>query len=148
MEATTMRSALIVLIVPLSLALLPGCRKQPPTHPVQHVEGTPHTDQVLSAFRSARLPPDGFVATNPVPVHAVYCEHGTVAGVDTTICEYQDDQTLDKGVQEIKAGWARIDVHTGVVVRAKRTLLTLVDRERREPSGKTISQMVDVFRGL
>jgi hypothetical protein len=48
----------------------------------------------------------------------------------------------------VKEGWARVDVHTGVVLAAKRTTMSVVDRERREPSGKTISQMTKAFRKL
>jgi len=48
----------------------------------------------------------------------------------------------------VKEGWARVDVHTGVIVRAKRTTMVVVDRERREPSGKTISQMAKIFAKL
>jgi hypothetical protein len=146
-----MRISRLALVIPLPLLLawFPGCRKKSPPPPAaQHVQGTPHTDQALSAFRTAGLPPEGFVALHPPPAPAVFCEQGRVKGVDTTICEYQDDVGLDQGVQQIKAGWARADVHTGVVVRAKYTLLTLVDRERREPSGKTITQMVKLFREL
>jgi hypothetical protein len=146
-----MRVSLLTLGIPLPLllALFPACRKESPATPAaQHVQGTPHTDQALSAFRTAGLAPEDFVAMQPAPAPAVFCEQGRVKGVDTTICEYQDDVGLDLGVQQTKAGWARADVHTGVVVRAKYTLLTLVDRERREPSGKTISQMVKVFREL
>jgi hypothetical protein len=145
-----MRRFPLAFALPVLFAALPGCHKdQPATAPASlHVQGTPHTDEVLAVFRKAGLLPDGFVAMKPVPEHATYCEHGKVGGVDTTICEYRDDQALDRGVQQIKADWARVDAHTGVVVRAKRTLLAVVDRERREPSGKTISQMINVFSGL
>jgi len=144
-----MRTLFLVIALPLLVAL-PSCRKKQPVPPPAsvHVPGTPHTDEVLTAFRNAGLTPDGFAAVKPIPAHATYCEHGKVNAIDTTLCEYRDDQALDKAVQEIKAGWARIDAHTGVVVRAKRTLLAVVDRERREPSGKTINQMLNVFSGL
>jgi hypothetical protein len=145
---STVRIALVLIPLPLLLGPLPGCRKESPPPVARHVQGTPHTDQALSAFRAAGLSPEGFVALRPAPEPAVFCERGRVKGVDTTICEYQDDVGLDRGVQQAKAGWARADVHTGVVVRAKYTLLTLADRERREPSGKTIRQMVKIFREL
>jgi hypothetical protein len=145
-----MRRFALAFALPLLLVALPGCRKdQRATAPDNlHVPGTPHTDEVLAAFRKAGLLPDGFVASKPVPEAAAYCEHGKVGGVDTTICEYRDDQALDRGVQAVRAEWARVDAHTGVVVRAKRTLLAVVDRERREPSGKTINQMINVFSAL
>jgi hypothetical protein len=145
-----MKRRLLAPAMLLLAATAPACRKGQPAAPSAsvHVPGTPHTDEVLAAFRTAGLAPDGFAAMNPMPEHATYCEHGKVAAIDTTICEYRDDQALDRGVQLIKTGWARIDAHTGVVVRAKHTLLAVVDRERREPSGKTINQMINVFSAL
>jgi hypothetical protein len=131
------------------LAALCACKGKPPRPaPANHVPGTPHTDEVLGAWRNAGLVPDGFAFAAPPPNTATYCERGRVQGVDTTICEYGDDASLDRGVQQVKQEWARLDVHTGVVVRAKRTTMVAVDRERREPSGKTISQMAKVFSKL
>jgi hypothetical protein len=136
------------LALTLALAVLPACRKHPAVPPATHVTGTPHTDEVLTAWRNAGLTPEGFTAAPPPPSTASYCERGKVAGVDTTVCEYADDPALDRGVEQVRREWARQDVHTGVVLRAKRTTMVAVDRERREPSGKTISQMAKVFGKL
>lgn len=144
-----MRTLRFTIVLSMLLGILPACRKEPPAPPTHvHVPGTPHTDEVLTAFRQAGLVPDGFAEMKPVPAPATYCEHGHVNGVDTMVCEYQDDATLNQGIQQIKSGWASVDAHTGVAVRTKRTLLAVVDRERREPSGKTISQMVSIFNRL
>jgi hypothetical protein len=134
------------------LAALPACGKNktaaPPTTTASHVQGTPHTDEVLGAWRNAGLAPEAFSSVQPVPYGAAYCEHGTVHGVDTTVCEYASDDALARGTQLVKQEWARVDAHTGVVLRAKRTSMVAVDRERREPNGKTISQMAKVFGKL
>jgi hypothetical protein len=133
------------------LAALPACAKNKttpsgaPTSPAAHVQGTPHTDEVLNAWRNAGLAPEGFARIEPAPNGAAYCEHGQIHGVDTLVCEYASEETLTSGMQQVKEGWARVDAHTGVMVRAKRTTMAVVDRERREPSGKTINQMVKVF---
>ena len=133
-------------------ALLPACKKnksdEPRAAPPAHVQGTPRTDDVLNAWRSAGLAPEGFVAVQPPPNSADYCEHGRVRGVDTLVCEYASEEALARGTQQVKEGWARVDAHTGVVLRAKRTTMVVVDRERREPSGKTISQMAKIFSKL
>jgi hypothetical protein len=113
-----------------------------------HVAGTPHTDDVLDAWKSAGLKPEGFAALTPVPWVATYCEKGSVGGVDTTVCEYADDGALDRGQQQLKAEWERTGVHTGVVVRTKRTLLSAVDQQLSDPNGKTINQLVQAFRKL
>lgn len=139
----------------LAAALTSACHKDksPETSPgtaisTAHVAGTPSTIEVLNAWRNAGLAPDGFAAVPPSPPSASYCEHGTVRGVDTTVCEYASDDAVATGTQQVKAEWARADVHTGVILRAKRTTMVAVDRERREPSGKTISQMAKTFGKL
>jgi len=113
-----------------------------------HVDGTPHTDAVLDAWKSAGLKPEGFAPVAPPPFAATYCERGTVAGVDTTVCEYADDGAVDRGQQQVRDEWARTGVHTGVVLRDKRTILSAVDRDLRDPNGKTINQLVQAFRKL
>jgi len=113
-----------------------------------HVSGTPQTDAVLDAWKSAGLTPGPFAPVQPAPYAASYCERGDVNGVETLVCEYADDSALDRGQQQLKEEWARANVHTGVTVRTKRTLLSAVDRERRDPNGKTINQLVQAFRKL
>jgi hypothetical protein len=145
-----MRTRIPLVVLVAGLAALPACRK-PKTSgpPATHVPGTPHTDDVLAAWRSAGLAPEGFTSiAPPAPDTATYCEHGKVRGVDTTVCEYDSDQALARGEAQVRADWQRLDVHTGVILRAKRTTMVAVDRERREPSGRTISEMTKVFRKL
>ena len=113
-----------------------------------HAAGTPHTGDVLDAWKSAGLKPEGFVALTPAPWVATYCEKGSVAGVDATVCEYADDGALDRGQQQLKAEWEHAGVHTGVAVRTKRTLLSAVDHQLSDPHGKTINQLVQAFRKL
>ena len=138
----------------LLLAAVTACGKNKaagagaPASPTAHVQGTPHTDDVLNAWRSAGLAPEGFARIEPAPNSATFCEHGQVRGVDTLVCEYTSEDALTRGAQQVKEGWARVDIHTGVILRAKRTTMVVVDRERREPSGKTISLLAKVFGKL
>jgi hypothetical protein len=113
-----------------------------------HVEGTPHTDAVLEAWSGAGLAPQGFAAVQPVPYAATYCERGIVSGVETLVCEYADDGAITRGQQQLKDEWAKAGVQTAVAVRTKRTLLAAVDRERHDPNGKTINQLIQTFRKL
>lgn len=133
----------------LVTAWISGCkaRTEVPV-PAAHVPGTPHTDDVLSAWRNAGLAPEGFTAVEPAPNSAAYCEHGKVHGVDTLVCEYRSDADAAQGARQVREGWERVDAHTGVLLKAKRTMMVAVDRERREPSGKTIHQMAKAFRKL
>ncbi|MGD0839463.1 MAG: hypothetical protein ABSB49_22735, partial [Polyangia bacterium] len=55
---------------------------------------------------------------------------------------------MSEGIRRVKEEWQRVDVHTAVVLPARQTTMVVVDRERREPSGMTISRMVDAFRKL
>jgi len=145
------RSAILALVALASVGLAPaGCGKSKPAAggAPAHVDGTPHTDAVLDAWKSAGLAPNGFTAVVPVPYLAAYCERGAVAGVDATVCEYTDDGALDRGQQQVKDEWARAGVHTGVVLRDKRTLLSAVDHELADPNGKTINQLIQTFRKL
>jgi hypothetical protein len=113
-----------------------------------HVSGTPHTDAVVDAWKSAGLTPEGFALIEPPPYGASYCEQGRIQGVDALLCEYGDDASLERGQKQIRDEWARAGVKTGVALRTKHTLMAVVDRERRDPNGKIINQMVSAFRKL
>ena len=137
----------------MTLAFASGCGKNKAgdgatTAPAAHASGTPQTIAVLDAWRGAGLAPQGFAAVNPPPYVAAYCERGAVSGVEALICEYADDAAIDRGQQQLKAEHERAGVHTGVTLRTKRTLLSIVDREQRDPNGKTINQLVQTFRKL
>jgi hypothetical protein len=146
------------LAVATATSLLGGCGKKSGapaggpagSQPVaaSHVSGTPHTDDVVDAWRSAGLRPEGFAPLQPIPYGAAFCEEGRVQGIDTLVCEYADDGTLGRGQQLLKDEWGREGVHTGVTLTTKRTLLAIVDRGRHDPNGKTISQLVKAFRKL
>lgn len=139
-----------VLLGALALIASEGCKKSASTTapPPSHVPGALRTDDVLNAWRNAGLAPEGFAPLVPTPNGAGYCEHGTVGGVDTVVCEYVSNEAVATGIKLTKEGWARVDAHTAVILQARRTTMAVVDRERREPSGKTISQMATAFRKL
>jgi hypothetical protein len=137
------------------IAAAAGCSKKAPAPgaapgatPAAHVSGTPQTGDVIDAMKSAGLPPEGFASLEPVPFGASYCEQGRVQGVDTLICEYADDGSLDRGKQLVHDEWGRENVQTGVTTTTKRTLLAVADRGHHDPNGKTISQILKVFKKL
>lgn len=113
-----------------------------------HVDGTPHTDAVIDGWKSAGLATEGFAAVQPVPYGASYCEQGRVQGLDALICEFAQDAALNQGDHLLRQEWERQGVHTGVSLRTQRTLLAVVDRGLHDPNGKTIRQLVQVFRKL
>src|SRR5689334_21253529 len=132
------------------LAMLLGCGKKAGggAGDRPHVEGTTHTDQVLDAWKGAGLAPETFTSIDPAAYRAGYCAQGKVAGVDTIICEYSDDNSLDSAKKLIQDEWNREGVHTGVAMRSKRTLLAVADRARVDPNGKTIAKLVETFKKL
>src|SRR5262249_43242227 len=103
-----------------------------------HVGGTPSTDEVVDALKSAGLPIGGFSVVDPLAFHAGYCAQGRVGSIETLICEYRDDVSLDRAKKALQKQWSQENVHTGVAVRAKRTLLAVADRAKTDPNGKTI----------
>jgi hypothetical protein len=144
-----LRSRILLVLVVICGAAAATCNKNKGGAPAAaHVEGTPHTDAVLDAWSGAGLAPQGFAAVRPVPYAAAYCERGSVGGVETLVCEYSDDGAIARGQQELRDEWAKAGVQTAVAVRTKRTLLAAVDRERHDPNGKTINQLIQAFRKL
>ena len=156
------RAAMFVLVggcVVLSGATS-GCKKQaadgaganpsaaaaPPA--AQHVDGTPHTDAAVKAWQGAGLTPEGFAAVTPAPFGAAYCEQGRVQAIDTMVCEYRDQAALARGKTEMLEQWGREGANTAVAFQTKLTLLGAMDRARKDPNGKVMSQLVETFRKL
>ena len=139
-----------ILVGLTGLAMLVGCSKggagAPGDRP--HVDGTTHTDQVLDAWKGAGLQPETFTSIDPAAYRAGYCAQDKVGGVDTIICEYRDDSSLDGAKKAIQDEWNREGVHTGVAMRTKRTLLAVADRAKVDPNGKTIAKLVEAFKKL
>jgi hypothetical protein len=142
------------ILFPVALACALGCSKTtaaPPTGaPADrpHVPGTPHTDDVVKAWQGAGLAADGFVSVDPTAYRAGYCSQGQVAGVETVICEYSDDASLNQAKQQIQDSWKRQALMTGVAVQQKRTLIAVADRAKADPTTKTISKLISTFKQL
>ena len=127
-------------------AVAPGAT--PPPAAAQHVDGTPHADAAVKAWQGAGLTPEGFAPLTPAPFGAAYCEQGRVQAIDTVVCEYRDQEALTRGKAELLEQWGREGANTAVAFQTKLTLLGAMDRARRDPNGKLISQLVDAFRKL
>ena len=124
----------------------PSAAAAPPT--AQHVDGTPHTDAAVKAWQGAGLTPEGFAPMTPVPFGAAYCEQGRVQAIDTVVCEYRDQEALGRGKTEMLEKWGREGANTAVAFQTKLTLLGVLDRGRKDPNGKVMSQLVETFRKL
>src|SRR5207245_11222473 len=112
-----------ILALAAAVALAGGCSKKAGAGGAAggrpHVDGTPHTDQVVDAWKGAGLSPETFTAIDPVAYRAGYCAQGRVAGVDTIICEYQDDDSLDRAKKASQDERNREVVQTGDPLRTK-----------------------------
>jgi hypothetical protein len=113
-----------------------------------HVEGTPHTDAVVSALRGAGLKTEGLAVQTPVPYGAAYCEQGRVEAIDTLICEFRDTDSLTRGKAALMETWGKEGSQTGLAFASKLTLIGVFDRARQDPNGKLISRVVETFRKL
>jgi hypothetical protein len=134
----------------LALATLAaGCGKKTsaPGEP-PHASGTPHTDEVLDAWKKEGLAPDNFAFTSPAAYGGAYCARGQVAGVEALICEYADDQGVDRGKKLVEDQFEKQGMATAVVARTKRTVLAVADRTSVDPTGKTINRLIVAFRKL
>ncbi len=70
------------------------------------------------------------------------CWSGSVAGMDTVLCQYKDRPTARAAR---KAGLAFVGNTTGVAIDAGVWLLAVSDRKGADPSGKTINQISKIF---
>jgi hypothetical protein len=114
----------------------------------QHVDGTPHTDAAVKAWQGAGLTPEGFAAVTPVPFGAAYCEQGRVQSIETLVCEFRDQEALNRGKTELLEQWGKQGANTAVAFQTKLTLMGALDRGRSDPNGKVMSKLVETFRKL
>lgn len=71
------------------------------------------------------------------------CKQGTLKGLETTICQYPDPAAATAARQ---AGLAHVGEVTGVALPAGNLLLMVADRDKADPSGRTINEIVKIFR--
>jgi hypothetical protein len=114
----------------------------------QHVDGTPHPDEIVNAWKGAGLTTEGFALLAPPPYGAAYCEQGRVQAIEAVVCEYRDADALTRGKAALLAQWESEGGNTGVALASKLTLLGVLDRGRQDPNGKVISKVVETFRKL
>lgn len=132
----------------LVVLLLTACQEKTGPAALPHVKGTPKTDDVVDAWDDAGLKPDPFEAVEPGPYRAGYCAQGQVKQVEALICEYRDDESLDRARKGFQEGWAKKGIHTGATVRTGRTLVVVSDPKKADPNGKTIHALLMAVKKL
>ena len=116
-----------------------GCKRP-------HVEGTVAVDSVLAAWGAAGFDTKAVTNLEPDAWMAGACSRGLVVGLDVLLCEYPGDDTLATGEQKIMSDWEEESIATAAVVRTSRTLLAVADRNKADPNGRTVAQLVKIFR--
>jgi len=138
------RVPLAIAAVMLAVAMgttLAGCRHS-------HVGGTVSTDEVLAALKEGGFDVGGVKNVEPENWSADHCVSGQVAAVELLICEYETDAALAQGEGKVQHEWDSVNVETGVVLRQRRTMLALADRDKKDIGGRAIARMLNAFRAL
>lgn len=71
------------------------------------------------------------------------CQSGTVSGLDVVVCKFETEQAAKAA--ETK-GLAWVGEATGACVASRSHALAVVDRRKADPSGRTINQVIKLFR--
>lgn len=72
------------------------------------------------------------------------CLSGTVSGVDVVICRFASDQAA-KAAEGSGLNW--VGEATGASVASGAVALAVADRRNADPTGRTMNQIINVFRG-
>ncbi len=107
---------------------------------------TPAKDaaQVLERWQKAGLEVGEFEPVEVKSLDGAECRRGAVAGVETTLCRFADD---DAAKAAAPAGLKLVANTTGAALPRGPLLLVVADRKGADPSGKTINKMTKIFLG-
>ena len=102
-----------------------------------------HLKDAESALSGAGFKTDSLQNSDPSKFSGQKCVQGQLGGVDAVLCEYGsvDAVNLGKTAGEEWVGQAQ----TGLVVTNGFTVLALADRNRADPSGKTLQKMAEAY---
>jgi hypothetical protein len=71
------------------------------------------------------------------------CKQGKLSGIETTICQYPD---ADAARAARPAGLTHVGEVTGVALPVGTLLLIVADRDKADPLGRKINEIVTIFR--
>jgi hypothetical protein len=101
-------------------------------------------DAVVAAWTKAGLTVSPLTPADGTVLGGGDCQAGTVGGLDVTLCSYTDAHAADSAQA---AGLAAVGQATGVSLAQGTQLLVIADRRSTDPSGRTIHQLTQIFRG-
>ena len=97
----------------------------------------------VEAWQKAGLETSTFAAVDGKAFGDATCKAGTIRGVATTVCEYKG---ADDAKRAEAAGLSQVRDATGLALAQGKLLLVLVDRDRKDPNGKTMNEIARTFR--
>ncbi|HEX2572000.1 MAG TPA: hypothetical protein VH877_20825 [Polyangia bacterium] len=133
-----MRLTTLLLIVPLTAAVVGGCGKSKPAENAAIEDAT-------GRLTSAGLKVEGLTAADPGRYAAQRCQAGRVENFDALLCEYGDVAALEAARKKME-GWIANAV-TGVTLKHGRVLVGVADRGRVDPNGKNLRRIIQALNG-
>jgi len=121
-----------ILLVAGAITLVLGCGD----------DGGSGVSGTVSAWKSAGLEPTKFEKDDGAKLDATACHRGKVSGIYATLCEYKDA----KAATAAKAkGLKSVGNRTGISLSRNSWLLVAVDRDKVDPSGRTMNKLATAF---
>ena len=125
-----MRTTLLVAAVAVALAALAACDKG-------GAGGPDPRGALIAAWKKGGLSPSPMSAA-AVPV-GKDCQRGTVGAIEVLLCVYPSAKEAEAAKE---AGLAWVGDTTGAAEPAGRVLISIADRRKSDPSGRTINQLM------
>jgi hypothetical protein len=99
--------------------------------------------EATDAMVAAGFKADAFTAVDPKGFTAQKCTYGKLEGLEAVLCEYGSAEAVQLGKKSAET-WLG-DAPTAVVLDNGLALLTVVDRTRSDPNGKTLHKVSQAF---
>jgi hypothetical protein len=97
----------------------------------------------ISAWKKAGLDPSKF--EDAKLALGGKCKSGTVDGIDTTLCEFDDPAKAKKSEER---GLELVGDSTGASIASGKLLLVVADRKSTDPNGRRLNTITKTFRHL
>ena len=98
-------------------------------------------DDVVDAWKEAGLEPTSFEKLTDDEL-GDECYLGKVDGLEVTLCRYADAAAAEAARER---GLERVGETTGAALPSGRLLLVIADRDRVDPTGRTINKVARAF---
>jgi hypothetical protein len=99
----------------------------------------------LDAWKEAGLEPTSFADADPAALGARQCQEGKVNGVYVTLCQFPDRAAAAKAKT---AGLAKAGDTTVVALARGSQLMIAADKDKIDPSGRTVNKLSRAFWSL